>query len=49
MRTLGISAILLAAGPATFVADWKRWGTELLLALLVIAMFLVAVWGLILV
>ncbi|WP_176721945.1 hypothetical protein [Bradyrhizobium sp. LMTR 3] len=49
MRTIGISAIMLAADPATFVADWKRWGTELLLSLLIIAMFLVAVWGLILV
>ncbi len=46
MRTLGISAIVLAAGLATKVADRKRWGTELLSALLIDAMLLVAVWGL---
>jgi hypothetical protein len=41
--------IVLAAGLVTKVADWKRWGTELLLALHIIAMLLVAVWGLMLV
>jgi hypothetical protein len=73
MRTLSISAIVLAAGLATLsivfgepahsdgrrvsrcdfdsgmwskAADWKRWGTELLLALLIVAMLLTAIWGL---
>jgi len=44
MRTL-----VLAAGLATKAADWKQCGTELLLALRIIVMHLVAVWGLMLV
>jgi len=43
MRTL-----VLAAGLATKAVDWKQCGTELLLALHIIAMLLVAVWGLML-
>jgi hypothetical protein len=28
------------------LADWRRWGTELLLALLIVPMLLTAIWGL---
>ena len=40
---------LVATGRATKAADGKECGTELLLALHIIVMLLVAVWGLMLV